>query len=100
LAFKISHVDEADFTPKPDAPNEHWFRGDQLPPVLDAALKLVTEWHNEIPWFPTGAELESSDVHVYPMDFYCCCGSVEPTMARLVFVRMTDKMVFYFDYKP
>jgi len=100
FAFKISHVDDADFNPKPDTPNSHWFRGDQLPPVLDAAVKLVTECHNMIPWFPTGEELRSSDVHVYPMDFYGCCGNVEPTMARLVFVRGTDNMVFYFDFKP
>lgn len=100
FAIKISHVDEADFNPKRDAPNEHWFRGDQLPPVLDAAVRLVTGWHNEFPWFPTDAELRSSDVHVYPIDFYGCCGSVEPTMATLVFVRKTDNMMFYFNYRP
>jgi hypothetical protein len=100
LAFRISDVAEADFTPMAQAPNEHWFRGDQLPPVLDAAVRLVTEWHGEIPWFPTSAELKSSDVHVYPMDLYCCCGSVEPTMARLVFVRKADRMVFYFGCHP
>jgi hypothetical protein len=64
LAFRISDVAEADFTPTSETPNEHWFRGDQLPSVLDAAVRLVTEWHSEIPWFPTGAELKSSDVHV------------------------------------
>jgi len=100
FAFKISQVDDTDFTPRPDTPNSHWFRGDQLPPVLDAAVQLVTECHDMISWFPTGEELRCSDVYVYPMDFYCCCGSVDPTMARLVFVRRTDNVVFYFDFKP
>lgn len=100
LAFRISDVTEADFTPTAEAPNEHWFRGDQLPPVLDAAVRLVTEWHSEIPWFPVGAELKSSDIHVYPIDFYCCCGGVDPTAARLVFIRKTDRMVFYFGCQP
>ena len=100
FAIKISNIDEADFVPKKDQPNEHWFRGDQLPPVLDAAVKLVSEWHNEFPWFPTDAELRSSDVHVYPIEFYGCCGRVEPTQATLVFVRKTDRMLFYLNYKP
>ena len=100
FSIKTSPVEETDFAPKQKTPNEHWFRGDQLPPVLDAALELVTKWHNDIPWFPTGAELKSSDIYVYPVDFYACCGNVEPTMARQVFVRKTDNMVFYFDYKP
>ncbi len=100
FAIKISDVVETDFTPKPNAPNEHWFRGDQLPPVLDAAVKLVSEWHNEFPWFPTDAELRSSDVHVYPIEFYGCCGRVEPTQATLVFVRKADNMMFYFRDRP
>lgn len=100
FAIKISHVDEADFISKPDAPNEHWFRGDQLPTVLDAAVKLVAEWHHEFPWFPTGTELRSPDVYVYPMEFYCCCGNVDPASATLVFVRKTDNMMFYFNCRP
>ena len=100
FAIKISQVDEVDFVPKKENPNEHWYRGDQLPPVLDAAVKLVAQWHNEFPWLPSETELRSSDVHVYPVDFYGCCGSVEPTMATLVFVRKADNMMFYFRYRP
>jgi hypothetical protein len=100
LAFRLSDVAEADFTPPSETPHEHWFRGDQLPPVLDAAVRLVTHSHDMVPWFPTASELKSSDVHVYPMDLYCCCGSVEPTAARLVFVRKADRMVFYFGCHP
>ena len=100
FAIKISHVDEADFVPKKDHLNEHWYRGDQLPPVLDAAVRLVDQWHDQFPWLPTKTELRSSDVHVYPVDFYGCCGSVDPTMATLVFVRKTDNMMFYFNDRP
>lgn len=100
FAIKISHVDESDFNTKPDAPNEHWFRGDNLPAILDAAVKLAAGWHNQFPWFPTEAELRSSEVYVYPMEINCCCGSVEPTMATLVFIRKSDNMLFYLSDKP
>ena len=92
--IKISQLDDADFIPKKDYPNEHWYRGDQLPQVLDAAVKLVAEWHDQIPWFPTEAELKNSDVLVFPASIGCCLG-VEPTSATLVFVRKADKMAFY-----
>jgi hypothetical protein len=95
FAIKISHVDESDFTPKTDDPTGRWYRGDQLPPVLDAAVKFVTGWHQEIPWFPSEAELRSSEFYVYPWSIYY--HGVDPNAAELIFVRKSDKMVFYFD---
>jgi hypothetical protein len=100
FAVKISQIDDTDFVPKKDHPNEHWYRGDQLPRVLDAAVRLVDQWHDQIPWLPSGTELRSSDVHVYPVGINCCCGSIEPTAATLVFIRKTDRMMFYFDFEP
>lgn len=97
FAIKISHVDEADFASKTDDPTSRWYRGDQLPPVVDAAVRFVTAWHHEIPWFPTEAELRSSDFYVYPWSIYC--HGVEPSAAELIFVRKSDRMVFYFGGK-
>jgi|SRR6185312_11836878 len=100
FAIKISNVNDVDFISRPEAPNEHWFRGDHLPETLDAAVTLVANWHDQFAWFPTGAELRSPDVYVYPTEFYGCCGSVEPTMATIIFVRKADNIMFYFNYKP
>jgi len=97
FAIKISSVAESDFVPKQSTPNEHWFRGDNLPPVVDSALKFATGWRNKFPWLPTETELRSSNVYVFPMNINFCCGSVEPTMATLVFVRKSDNMLFYLD---
>jgi hypothetical protein len=100
FAIKLSQLDETDFVPKKDHPNEHWYRGDQLPPVLDAAVKLVGQWHDQFPWLPSETELRGSDVHIYPVDFSGCCGSVEPTMTTLVIVRKADNMMFHFRDRP
>jgi len=35
------------------------------------------------------------EIRKYPMEINCCCGSVDPTMATLVFVRKSDNMLFY-----
>lgn len=94
-AIRISHVDESDFAPNKDDPTARWYRGDQLPPVLDAAVKFMTGWHQEIPWFPSEADLRSSEFYVYPWSIYY--HGVEPDGAELIFVRKSDKMVFYFD---
>jgi len=97
FAIKISHVDEADFTSKTNDAGNRWYRGDQLPPVVDAAVKFITAWHHEIPWFPTEAELRNADVYVYPWSIYCY--GVEPSAAELIFVRKSDQMVFFFSGK-
>ena len=96
-AIKISHVDETDFTSMSDDPTSRWYRGDQLPPVVDAAVKFVSIWHHEIPWFPTEAELRSTNLSVYPWSIYF--HGVEPSAAELIFVRKSDQMVFYFGGK-
>lgn len=93
-AIKISHVDDADFTSKTDDPTGRWYRGDQLPQVLDDAVRFVGECHYEIPWFPTDDELRSSKYYVYSwsIEYH----GVEPSAAEIIFVRPSDKMVFYF----
>ena len=94
FAIKISRIDVSELTSKTDDFRGRWYRGDQLPQVLDEAVKFVGGWHHEIPWFPTEAELRSSEIYVYPWSIYC--HGVTPSAAELIFIRPSDKMVFYF----
>jgi hypothetical protein len=96
-AIKISHVDDADFISKIEYLTNQWYRGDQLPPVLDAAVRFVTAWHHDIPWFPTETELRSSEFYIYPWSIHC--HGIEPSATELIFVRKSDRMVFYFGGK-
>ncbi|MDR2462411.1 MAG: hypothetical protein LBD30_01370, partial [Verrucomicrobiales bacterium] len=43
-----------------------WYRGDQLPPNLQEALKLIDGCHHEIPCFPNHAELASEKCYFFP----------------------------------
>jgi hypothetical protein len=96
-AIKISHVELAELTKQTDDLQGRWYRGDQLPKVLDDAVGFVGGWQHELPWFPSEAELRSSEFYVYPWTIYL--HGLHPTATELIFIRPSDKMVFYFGSK-
>jgi len=96
-AIKITDVTIEELTTNSDKLRQRWYRGDQLPKVLDDAVSFVGGWLHEIDWFPTEAELRSDEIYVYPWSIYC--HGVIPSAAKIIFVRPKDKMVFFFDGK-
>lgn len=96
-AIKISNVADAELQPRANARSLKWYRGDALPELLDQAIKSVSTSRKEIPWFPTEAELRTSDFYVYP--WMIRCSGLDPSAATLIFVRPSDRMLFYFDFK-
>jgi len=96
-AIKISHVTVEELTANTDAFRGRWYRGDQLPKVLDDAVSFVGGWLHEIEWFPTETELRSAEVYVYPWSIDC--HGIRPSAAKIIFVRPKDKMVFFFGGK-
>lgn len=93
-AIKINNVTVEELASATNRVGRQWYRGDQLPKVLDDAVSFVGGWLHEIEWFPSEAELRSSDIYIYPWSIYC--HGVEPSAAEIIFVRPKDKMVFYF----
>lgn len=96
-AIKINNVTVEELTAHTNDFSVRWYRGDQLPKLLDDAVAFVGGWLHEIPWFPSESELRSSEFYVYPWSIYC--HGVEPSAAEIIFVRPKDKMVFYFGGK-
>jgi hypothetical protein len=98
-AIKVTHLSIEELTASADDFRERWYRGDQLPKVVDDAVSFVGTSRNsdEIPWFPSEAELRSSEVYVYPCTIYY--HGTRPSAAEIIFVRPGDKMVFYFSEK-
>ncbi len=96
-AIKISHVELAELTKETDDFRGRWYRGDQLPKVLDDAVGFVGGWLHALPWFPSEAELRSSEFYVYPWSIHCY--GVRPSAAELIFIRPSDRMIFYFGGK-
>jgi hypothetical protein len=98
-AIKIARLDIAELTATTSETSGQWYRGDQLPPVVNDALVFVGAWlgSDEITWFPKEAELRSKRVYVYPWAIYT--HGVRPTAVELIFVRPSDNMVFYFGSK-
>jgi hypothetical protein len=96
-AIKISHVDAADLPLTSDERHRQWYRGDQLPQVLDDALDFVGGALYELPWFPRQEELRTADFYIYP--WLIQLHGTRPNAVELIFVRPADQMVFYFGCK-
>ncbi|MBI3327709.1 MAG: hypothetical protein HYZ81_13540 [Nitrospinae bacterium] len=98
-AIKIKHIDVAELTASTDDFRGRWYRGDQLPKVLDDAVGFVGSWPGsaKIQWFPTEKALRSREFYVYPCSIYL--HGITPSATELIFVRPSDKMVFYFGGK-
>lgn len=98
-AIKINRIDIAELTAKTGDFGGRWYRGDQLPKVLDDAVGFVVGWVNDgqITWFPREDALRSSEFYVYPWSIYL--HGVTPSAVELIFIRPSDKMVFYFGGK-
>jgi len=96
-AIKISNVELKELTAREDDFGEGWHRADTVPPVLNDAIAFMGTWLHQVSWFPSEAELRTSDYYVYPWSIYT--QGVRPTATELIFVRPRDNMVFYFSGK-
>jgi len=67
--------------------------------VVNDAVDFLVGWlgQKEISWFPKEAELRSTEFYVYPWSIYVY--GVRPTSIELIFIRPSDKTVFYFSGK-
>lgn len=74
-----------------------FYRLDSLPQVLNDAVKMISGWQHEIPWFPRLEDLKKEDIYVYPWSIYC--NGIKPSGAELIFVVPKDKKVYYFGTK-
>ena len=96
-AIRISHVELSELIQNDSEGG--WFRGDNVPKIVDSALKFVGQWipSDDFPWFPQKQELRSSKIYIYPWSIYF--HGIRPAAAKLIFVRPEDNMVFYFGAK-
>lgn len=97
-AFKVESLSVDELTQNDKTPGGRWYRGDQLPKVLDDAVSMVGNCGGgEVSWFPKKVELRSCDVYIYLCSIYY--HNIKPTAVNIIFVRPKDKMVFFFGLK-
>jgi hypothetical protein len=96
-AIRISRIELAELVSTANDLGQGWYRGDHLPTVLGDAVEFAGSWLHELPWFPSETELRSADFYVYPwsIDYH----GLRPSAVELVFVRPSDKMVFFIGCK-
>lgn len=97
-AFKVESISVDELIQNDKTPGGRWYRGDQLPKVLDDAVSMVGNLGGgEVLWFPKEVELRSCDVYIYLWSIYY--HNIKPTAVNIIFVRPKDKMVFFFGLK-
>lgn len=97
-AIKVAYLNAAELTADTD-PRSRWYRGDQLPQIVDDAVSFAGAWRgaDEAAWFPREAELRSGEVYVYLVSIYY--HGTAPLAADIVFARPKDRMIFFFSGK-
>ncbi|OGP63435.1 MAG: hypothetical protein A2169_01515 [Deltaproteobacteria bacterium RBG_13_47_9] len=98
-AIKITHLDVKELAAGKDDSEDHWYQGDGLHKVLDEAIAFVGGFVNsgEVPWFPDEKDLRSSEFYIYPVTIHCY--GLRTTAAEIIFVKPSEKMVYYFSGK-
>ncbi|GHT44449.1 hypothetical protein FACS189454_01860 [Planctomycetales bacterium] len=72
-----------------------WYRGDNLPPVLDDAVSFISGWSEKPAWFPTKNSIRTQDFYVYPRSIHY--HEIKPTAAFLIFIKPAEKTVYYIE---
>lgn len=96
-AIKISNIELAEVTnSKPHATGK-WYRGDSLPEILNNATEFIGRVDGEIPWFPSVKSIRTNEFYVYPWKIDC--NGVFPSFVQLIFIKPSEKMVYYISLK-
>lgn len=98
-AIRVSSLQESqlDGSMLSDHPaRERWTRGDLVDAVTSEAIDVVTRQHEELPWFPTAAELNSARFFVYRQQIVL---RSRVAAATLIFARPSDRTLFYISYR-
>jgi hypothetical protein len=74
-----------------------WYRGDQLPQILDEALTFAGDWQYEIPWFPKDSTIKTDKFYVYPWSIYC--NGIKPSGIELIILKPDEKMIYFISTK-
>src|ERR1043166_1887884 len=69
-AIRITHVTVDEVSHRDEPSGQGWWRGDQMSPVLQNAVALITGFMDaeKITWFPTQQDLLSDKFYVYPWE--------------------------------
>ena len=77
--------------------HRRWYRGDNLPPNLQEAVKMINSYRYSIPWFPQTSELTSKRMYFFPwnLKFF---GERLNSM-QVIIARPDDGMIFFIGEK-
>ncbi len=94
-SIRISHVTIDELTKNNSS--RKWYRGDELPKVVDEAIKFIGNTQSTISWFPSEDRIRTSEYYIYPwsIGFH----SIMPTSTKLIIIQPAEKTVFYISSK-
>jgi hypothetical protein len=96
-AIKISNVSIDELTTGDSVKIGKWYRGDQLPKLLDDAVSFAFSMQDEISWFPKESNIRTEQYYIYPWSIYC--HGITPSAVDLIFLNPEEKIVYFISNK-
>ena len=73
--------------------SKKWYKGNDLPKILDDAISFATEFNGETPWFISEENIKTSDCYIYPQSIEC--NGILPRGVQLIILKPKQKLVYY-----
>ncbi len=90
-------ITEVSVNELPNTRTTKWLSINNLPLLIDNAVKLTNRFQNKIPWFPSYKELKNEGYYIHPHSIYCL--GISPMSTELVLLKPDGKMIYYIDIK-
>jgi len=98
-AIRVTHLDASELIRDDTGFGGGWFRCDDLTGIAEAVVDFAAIWlpSEEIPWFPTIAEIRSPSTYVWIVG--ATVHGTYPNSAQMIFARPEERMVYWFSAK-
>ena len=90
---QISEISIIELTKADSSSSEKWYRGNQLPQILNDEISLADSWQYKVSWFPIRARIKTSDLYVYlwSINYH----GLTPNSAEIIIVEPKKKIIYY-----
>ncbi len=91
--IEISNISIDELTKDENSSVKQWYRGDQLPTIVNDAITFVCSMQNKNTWLPSYSQIKTSDfyVHLWKIEYH----GMSPDVADVILVEPQKRIVYY-----
>ena len=94
FAIKLLNIEESEIIQRDGV-----IRGDKVTTLIRDDVETVMNFtdNGKMPWFPKREQILSNEFYIYPVSMVH--NNIYPDSIHMMFIRPSDKMVFYYAYR-